>query len=109
MAAFSIVRLYTQNTEIGDFLLIWTLLTILIKWIFVRVKYAAKTKRGLFKGFLTGALSEEDKRTIFSLEGLLSVILAAIMTLGGMTYWKWSLKVLFTGNTFPVVLALVLG
>jgi len=109
MAAVSILRLYTQNTEIGDFLLICALLTILIKWIFVRLKYAAKAKKGLFKGFLAGALSEEDKRTMFSLEGLLSIILAMMMTLGGMVYWGWSLKRLFTGDTLPIVLALVLG
>ncbi|MEM3154278.1 MAG: hypothetical protein QW165_01785 [Candidatus Woesearchaeota archaeon] len=109
MVTFSIVRFYSSYTEIADFILIWALLTILVKWIFVRIKYATKTKRGLFKGLLTGALSEEDKRTLFSLEGLLSVILALMMTLGGMTYYKWSLKALFTGTTFPIVLALIVG
>lgn len=112
MAAFSILRLYTQNTEVGDFLLIWIFLTIFFKWIFVRAKYAAKqvaSGKHPVASFLGGALNTEDKRTLFSLEGLLSVVMAAMATFGGMAYWNWSLKRLFTGDTFPIVLALVLG
>jgi hypothetical protein len=39
----------------------------------------------------------------------MSAILGIMMTLGGMTYYNWSLKTVFTGDTFPVVIALIVG
>jgi len=107
-AAFDPRIFYTQYTAAADFVLIWALLTILIKWIFVRIKYAATAKKGL-GGMFMGAINAEDKKALFSLEGLMSAILGIMMTLGGMTYYNWSLKALFTGDTFPVVIALIVG
>jgi hypothetical protein len=99
---------YTKYTAVADFILIWALLTLLIKWIFVRIKYAAKSKKGL-GGMFMGALSSEDQKTLFSLEGLMSAILGLMMTLGGMTYYNWSLKAVFTGDTFPIVMSIIVG
>src|SRR5574342_677877 len=99
---------YTKYTVAADFVLIWALLTLLIKWIFVRIKYAAKAKKGL-GGMFMGALSSEDQKTLFSLEGLMSAILGLMMTLGGMTYYNWSLKTVFTGDTFPIVMSIIVG
>ncbi len=106
--AFDPRTVYIKYTAAADFVLIWALLTILIKWIFVRIKYAAKSKKGL-GGLFMGAISTEDKKALFSLEGLMSAILGLMMTLGGMTYYNWSLKAVFTGGTFPVVIALIVG
>lgn len=107
-AVFDPRLVYTKYTAAADFVLIWALLTILVKWIFVRIKYATKSKKGLGSMFM-GALSAEDQKTLFSLEGLMSTILGLMMTLGGMTYYNWSLKALFTGGTFPIVIALIVG
>jgi hypothetical protein len=99
---------YTKYTAAADFILIWALLTLLIKWIFVRIKYAATAKKGL-GGMFMGALSSEDQKTLFSLEGLMSAILGLMMTLGGMTYYNWSLKAVFTGDTFPIFMSIIVG
>ncbi len=112
--AFDPIALYIKYPRQGDFLIIWAILTLLIKWIFVRMKYTAKQVAAgkhpvkSFFGSVVG-LTDEDKKTLFSLEGGISILFALAATAAGMAYQGWSLKAVFTGGSGPLFLALIAG